>query len=621
MTAPLQSAAPEDRSHFEVAAAVVRKVAQLSQDLPNEAAVWSAFAQWRGAALGDYVQTIRQTRHSLFYYQLQHLYEFSLEHIPPDCREGFCFSAGRHFAEALLNETIYPILQGALAKPGAVQAALVDMVRTYLSRFAGNKYQLDAEFHPDQIILRIRDTAAGAMGQYLPQYGLNPTRCFRNSFHFIAGTVDGFTAQIIKDYQPNRCRFVIVERCGNIHLAVGAGSAFNYEWVLQTLLGFIQRVQARQRLEVEETQFESDLVVASPLMRETWDKVRRASQCDEVVLLLGESGTGKTFVAKKIHASSRRCQGPFVEVGVTSDLGSDNIVLSNLFGHERGAFTGATEQKQGLFSLAAGGTILLDEIGDASPELQAKLLRVLDTRTFKRLGGVRDIQVDVRVIAATHQPLEAMVREGKFRKDLYYRLNVIPIHVPPLREQPESVPVMADFLLARLVQASGRSSRKLSPELRSPLQRYPWPGNIRELEHALRHALAMSDAETLELADFPNDIRAHFQAQPALPGRDSLPPNAASRILDLEAFRLAIRTSDPRLLAHSVHKHEFACHIDSVRKACLAVLIDECKGDLSLIGHYWDHHSEKTLRNLIQAYGLANHLQEARAGATPTRSP
>lgn len=615
MTPSFQGPVPDDRSHYDVAAAVVRKVTQLSRDLPNEDAVWNAFARWRGAALGDYIQTIRRTRHSLFYYQLQHLYEFSLEHIPAECRERFCLLAGQHFAETLSNETIFPILQLALAKPGAFQSTLVEMVRMHLLRFAGNKYQLNAELHPEHIRLSIRDTAAGPAGQYLSQYGLNPERCLRNSLHFIAGSVDAFMALIIKDYQPDRCTLNFRDSCGIIHLAVGVGDAFNYERLLQTLVGLIQQVQARQRLEVAETQLESDLVVASPVMREAWDRIRRASQCDEVVLLLGESGTGKTFVAQKIHALSRRRQGPFVEVGLTSDLGSDNIVLSNLFGHERGAFTGATEQKQGLFSLAAGGTILLDEIGDASPELQAKLLRVIDTRTFKRLGGVRDIQVDVRVIAATHQPLEAMVREGKFRKDLYYRLNVIPILVPPLRDQAESVPAVADFLLARLVHSSGQSPRKLSPDLRSLLQHYPWPGNIRELEHALRHALAMSEAETLKLADFPSHIQAHLQSKPGAPSQDTFPPSANTRILDPEALRLAIRASDPKLVAQSVRKHELPCHIEFVRKACLAVLIDECRGDLSLIGHYWDHHSEKTLRSLVQTYGLADHLQTARAGA------
>jgi DNA-binding NtrC family response regulator len=429
--------------------------------------------------------------------------------------------------------------------------------------------------------------------------------------------VDGFTAQMVKDYQPSQYGSSIVGKRGTIRLAVEETSVFNYEGLLRTLLGFLQQIQARRRIEAEETKLENELVVASPLMREAWDRVRRASQCDEVVLLLGESGTGKTFIAQKIHALSPRRQGPFIQVGLTSDLGSDNIVLSNLFGHERGAFTGATEQKQGLFSLANGGTILLDEIGDASPELQAKLLRVIDTSTFKRLGGVQDIKVDVRVIAATHQPVEAMVHQGKFRQDLYYRLNVIPIRVPPLREQPDSIPALANFLLARITRTCGNLPRTFSPELLSLLQHYPWPGNIRELEHALRHAVAMSDAETLKPADLPSAIRTHFQTQPE--GRpaqtDTSRAAAAARIVDREALRLAIRASDPRMVAETIKKYELSCHIDFIRKTYLATLIEECKGDLSLIRHYWDHGSEKTLRNLIRAYDLADLLHAVRSRA------
>ena len=607
----------DDRSHYEVAAAVVREVTRLSKSLPDEDAVWSAFARWRGAQLHEYIQTIRRTRHSIFYYQLQHLYEFGVEHVPAECREDFCLLAGRHFAEMLVGEAIFPMLQVALARPGMFQSAIVEMIRIYLLRFASTKYQLDAEFRQREVLLTVQDSLSALTDHYARQYGLDPQRCFRNSFHFIAGTVDGFTAQMVKDYQPCQFGFSIVGKRGTIRLAVEETSVFNYEGLLRTLLGFLQQIQARQRIEAEETKLENELAVASPLMREAWDRVRRASRCDEVVLLLGESGTGKTFIAQKIHALSPRRQGPFIQVGLTSDLGSDNIVLSNLFGHERGAFTGATEQKQGLFSLANGGTILLDEIGDASPELQAKLLRVIDTSTFKRLGGVQDITVDVRIIAATHQPVEAMVHQGKFRQDLYYRLNVIPIHVPPLRLQPESIPALADLLLARVTRVPGNLPRKLSPELRSLLQHYPWPGNIRELEHALRHAVAMSDAEVLKLADLPSAIRTHFQTLPegSPAPTDTSRSAAANRIVDREALRLAIRASDPKVVAETTKKYELTCHIDSIRKTYLATLIEECNGDLSLIGHYWDHGSEKTLRSLIRAYDLVDLLYAVRSRA------
>ncbi len=596
---------------------MVRTIAELSPDLRDEDAIWSAFAGWRGANLAEYVRSLRRTQHSLFYYQLQHLYEFGTEQVPAQHRENFCFRAGRSFCDATLGETLYPILQVALAQPGQFQATVVDMIQMYLYRFTGNKYQLAAELQPTEIVLTVQNRFADEVARYVRQYGLDPEHCFRNSFHFIAGAVDVFVAHVIKGYQTPPFAFQSAGQRGLIHVPAAQTNVFDYERLLQTLLGFIQQVQARQRSQAAESQLESDLVVASSAMREAWNKVRRASQSDEAVLLLGESGTGKTFIAQKIHSLSRRRDGPFICIGLTSDLGSDNIIQSNLFGHERGAFTGATEQKQGLFSLAEGGTILLDEIGDASPELQAKLLRVIDTSTFKRLGGVQDIHVDVRLIAATHQPLEAMVRQGRFRQDLYFRLNVIPIHVPPLRDQPESVPALADFLLARITQNAPQAPRKLSPALRSLLQHYPWPGNIRELEHALRHAVAMSDAETLQWADFPHSLQQHFQAQAgarpeAVTSSGPAPP---PRIIDPEALRLAIRASDPKTAAHTVKKHELPCHIEFARRAYLAALIEECGGDLALIGQYWDRSSEKTLRSVIRGYGLTDCLQAARAKA------
>ncbi len=611
----------DDRSPYAAAAAVVRTIAQLSNEFRDDEAVWNAFARWRGAQLDEYVRTVRRTQHSIFYYQLEHLYEFGTEHVPAESRESFCFLAGRRFTDATLDESLYPILQVALAQPGQFQATVVDMIRRYLYRFTGNKYQLAAEYQPANIVLTLQERFAEDAAKYLRQFGLEPARCFQNSFNFISGGMDVFASHIIKNYAGGPLTAQIAGQRGQVLLPVAENSAFDYEGLLQTLLGVIQQIQARQRSEYEERRLESDLVVASPAMRETWNKVRRASQSDEAVLLLGESGTGKTFIAQKIHSLSNRRERPFIQVGLTSDLGSDNIIQSNLFGHERGAFTGATEQKQGLFSLADGGTILLDEIGDASPELQAKLLRVIDTCTFKRLGGVRDLRVDVRILAATHHSLEALADAGKFRRDLFFRLNVIPLHVPPLREQPEAIPALADFLLARITRAPRQLPRKLSPELVPLLQRYPWPGNIRELEHALRHAVAMSDAETLKVADFPGALRLSFQ-KPAAP---RVAPAVAAgagpepALIHEDALRLAIRAADVSALNAASKKHELPCHIDFARKVYLAALIEECQGDLSRIGNYWDRHSEKTLRTLIKSYGLTDHLQAARARGSAAR--
>jgi DNA-binding NtrC family response regulator len=190
--------------------------------------------------------------------------------------------------------------------------------------------------------------------------------------------------------------------------------------------------------------------------------------------------------------------------------------------------------------------------------------------------------------------------------------------VPPVREQPEAIPALADFLLARITRSPRQLPRKLSPDLVPLLQHYPWPGNIRELEHALRHAVAMSDAEMLKLADFPGALRLSFQKQTQLTiaAGSSAGAERKPALIDLGALRLAIRATDLSALIATDKKHELPCHIDFARKAYLAALIEECQGDLSLIGHYWDRHSEKTLRSLIKSYGLADCLQTARARAT-----
>ncbi len=610
----------EDRSPYAAAAAAARTVAQLSTELRDEEAVWAAFGNWRGAHLSEYLRSVRDTQHSLFYYQLQHLYEFCKERVPAQYREDFCFLAGRNFGEATLAETLYPMLQVALAEPGQFQATVVKMIEVYLYRFTGNKYQLTAEFHPEKVLLVLQERYLENITRYLRQYGLEATLCFRNSFNFIAGAVDFFGSQIVKNYRSKPFSYENAGLRGFIHLPAAESNVFDYEQLLQTLITFIEQVQSRQRNDSEENRLESDLVIASPVMRETWNKVRRASRSEEVVLLLGESGTGKTFIAQKIHSLSRRKEGPFIQVALTSDLGSDNIIQSNLFGHERGAFTGATEQKQGLFSLAQSGTILLDEIGDASPELQSKLLRVIDTSTFKRLGGVTDIHVDVRIIAATHRPLEKMAAEGKFRRDLYFRLNVIPIEVPPLREQPDSIPALTEFLLARLARAAHRLPAKLSPKLVSLLQQYPWPGNIRELQNALRHAVAMCDSDSLKMADFPESVSGYFQKKGELTSAilSGVGPKSDGEIIDRSALRLAIRAFDPIALKSTTRKQDLPCTIEYAKKIYLQTLIEECHGDLALIGHYWDHHSEKTLRSMIHALGLADCLQEARQKAKKT---
>jgi two-component system response regulator HydG len=221
-------------------------------------------------------------------------------------------------------------------------------------------------------------------------------------------------------------------------------------------------------------------------------------------LITGESGTGKELVAREIHAKSRRSQKPFVKVDCSAL--AEGVLESELFGHERGAFTGAIQRKPGRFELADGGTIFLDEIGEVPASVQLKLLRVLQDRCFERVGGTRTLNVDVRLISATNKNLADEIRQGRFREDLYYRLNIIPIHLPPLRERRDDIPLLIEHFLKRMARKSGRRV-KITPEAMVALQAYQWPGNIRELENLLERVVVMARREELDREDLPEALK------------------------------------------------------------------------------------------------------------------
>ncbi len=239
----------------------------------------------------------------------------------------------------------------------------------------------------------------------------------------------------------------------------------------------------------------------SPRMREALHLLEIVAPSEATVLLLGDTGTGKELAAQAIHLNSLRRQGPFVVVNCAAL--PEPLLESELFGHERGAFTGATQRKEGRFLLAHRGTLFLDEVGELSPTTQAKILRVLQSKEFEALGSTRTLKVDVRIIAATNRNLEAMVREGTFRDDLFYRLNVFPIRLPALRERLEDLPWLTEFFLRRFREKYQRPVKSLAPEALAAMRAYHWPGNIRELENAMERAVIICQGEVLNLADLP----------------------------------------------------------------------------------------------------------------------
>ena len=224
------------------------------------------------------------------------------------------------------------------------------------------------------------------------------------------------------------------------------------------------------------------------------------------VLLTGESGTGKDLAAKVIHYNSSRAPKPFMNI--TCSALPEALLESELFGHERGAFTGADRQKRGLFEMADGGTVFLDEIGEMVPALQAKLLRFLEEKTFKRVGGATDVHVDVRVISATNRNLQDEVRHGRFREDLFYRLNVLPIQLPPLRQRPDDIPRLVNFYVDIYNTEFRKRIRGVTPDALLELQRYPWPGNVRELRNRVERAMLLADGETLTADDLMSGTAA-----------------------------------------------------------------------------------------------------------------
>ena len=312
---------------------------------------------------------------------------------------------------------------------------------------------------------------------------------------------------------------VVMTAFGTVETAVEAMKAGASDYVLKPFSLSEMRMVIRKELDVHALREENrslrealgkryahpNVVARSTKMQEVLAIVERVAPTNSTVLLGGESGVGKDLVARAIHEKSRRASGPFIKIN--SSAIPENLLESELFGYERGAFTGATASKPGKFELADKGTLFLDEIGDVPPAIQVKLLRVLQEREFERLGGTRTVKVDVRLIAATNRDLREALEQGTFREDLYYRLNVVPIDIAPLRQRKEDIPDLVNLFISRFAGDSGKPVKSIAPEAMQILVNYHWPGNVRELQNIIERACALAKGPVLEAADIHLDLR------------------------------------------------------------------------------------------------------------------
>jgi DNA-binding NtrC family response regulator len=352
--------------------------------------------------------------------------------------------------------------------------------------------------------------------------------------------------KVAKEIRPETA-VVMITAYGNEKIAVEAMKAGAEDYVPKPfdndeIRVVVKRAFERHRLELENRllleQIQRDkgfhnLIGSGPAMRGVFETIPKVAETDLTVLIRGQSGSGKELVAQAIHASSNRKHKPFVAVNCAAI--NRELVESELFGHEKGAFTGADSRRIGRFEAADGGTIFLDEIGDMARETQAKVLRVLQERTLERVGGTRPVHVDVRVVAATHRDLEREVAEGRFREDLYYRLKVVKIDLPSLRERREDVPALCERFLEQVAQRLGREKKRLAPEALARLARHPWPGNVRELKNAIEQAAVLSSGEVIEEGDLDLDADAAQRGSPEPEVADSACFSEAKRQM-VESF-------------------------------------------------------------------------------------
>ncbi len=356
----------------------------------------------------------------------------------------------------------------------------------------------------------------------------------------------------LKARDPNLAVIIVTAR-SDASSAVEAMRAGAYDYVTkpieqERLLTSVARAAEHRRLldDVKQLTIKLEghtgaqvLIGESPVMQHLAAQIGRVVDSDVPVCILGESGTGKELVARAVHDRGRRAPGPFVAVNCGAI--PESLQEAELFGAERGAYTGAHATRPGRFEQAEGGTLFLDELGEMSPGTQAALLRTLQERTLRRVGGTKEIHVDTRVVCATHRDLEDLVRAGRFRKDLYFRLVVFPLEVPPLRERTSDIPALVAHFLRKLERDVGRCPERISPDAMAAMTDYAWPGNVRELQNAIHRAMLASDGDVLELSHLPPNVqRSKLGTLQPLP--ESVPVANAPEVLNLrELERRTIR--------------------------------------------------------------------------------
>lgn len=350
--------------------------------------------------------------------------------------------------------------------------------------------------------------------------------------------------------------FIVMTAYGSVETAVDAMKAGASDYVLKPFTMAEMKLVINKELDVQQVRNENvrlkealgkryhfqNIVGRSKKMQEVLALVERVAPTNSTVLIGGESGVGKDLIARAIHQNSRRASGPFIKINSTAI--PDTLFESELFGFERGAFTGALASKPGKFELADKGTLFLDEIGDVPAAIQVKLLRVLQEREFERLGGTKTLKVDIRMIAATNRDLRAALEEGTFREDLYYRLNVVPIDIPPLREHKEDIPDLVNHFLVRFAAESEKEIEGITPAALDALMEYHWPGNIRQLENCVERAVALSAGRMIDEKDIYLDTRQSKAGAPSTPADQFLPEGMTLEQWEDNMIREALRRAN-----------------------------------------------------------------------------